>query len=158
MSIDLTGVFSVAAAVLLSIGGGAVIVFALSRWLGTVWAGRILEQERQRNQRELEILIRRRNVYSKLATSLRVFLRNTDDRNPDMRQRFLEAYDEPSVWAPDSVMNSVGALLDLIHANTVKKGSVDEQALRKAFAECMTEIRRDAGFASTTFSYRMVSF
>jgi len=158
MNIDFTGIFAVAAAILFSLGGGAIIVFALSRWLANVWAGRILEQERQRLQQEMEILIRRRNVYSKLATSLRVFLKKTDDRSQDMRQRFLEAYDEASVWAPDSVMNSIGVLLDLIHANTVKKGSVDEQALRKAFAECMTEIRKDAGFASTNFSYRMVTF
>lgn len=132
MHIDFAGLFSVAAAILVSLGGGAAILFAISRWLANIWMQRMVEQQKHQFQQELEMLVRRRNVYSKLATSLRVFLKKTDDRSPDMRQRFLEAYDEAAVWAPDPVMNSIGALLDMIHTNTVKKGSVDEQTLRKA--------------------------
>jgi len=39
-------IWSVANAVLLSIGGGGLLVFALSNWLGKVWAERILEKEK----------------------------------------------------------------------------------------------------------------
>ena len=47
-------VFATAAAVLLSVGGGGAIVFALSSWLGKVWANRILEREKATLARELE--------------------------------------------------------------------------------------------------------
>jgi len=41
--IDVTTVFSVASAILFSLGGGALVVFGLSKWLGGVWASRIIE-------------------------------------------------------------------------------------------------------------------
>lgn len=37
-----------------SIGGGAALVWALSSWLGKVWAGRILQQDRKKYAEELE--------------------------------------------------------------------------------------------------------
>jgi hypothetical protein len=42
--------------VLASVGIGSGIVLGLSRWLGKVWANRILEQDRDRYSRELESL------------------------------------------------------------------------------------------------------
>lgn len=45
-------VWSIANAVLLSLGGGGVLVFALSSWLGKVWATRILEKEKNELQKE----------------------------------------------------------------------------------------------------------
>ncbi len=35
-------------------GGGAVLIFALSSWLGKVWANRILEKDRARYEKEME--------------------------------------------------------------------------------------------------------
>jgi hypothetical protein len=49
-------VFAIAAAVIGSLGGGAVLVFAFSSWLGKVWAERIAERERAAFARELEAL------------------------------------------------------------------------------------------------------
>jgi len=99
-------ILSITGSVLLALGGGAAIVFALSKWLGGVWANRILENERAASAREHELLVRRRNVYAKLAVSLRVFLRRHEHNAPDNREQFLEAYDEASLWAPDSVRGS----------------------------------------------------
>jgi hypothetical protein len=61
-------VFQVALAVLASVGGGAAIVFALSSWLGKVWASRILEQERAKYANELETV---RNGYAHELEKLR---------------------------------------------------------------------------------------
>lgn len=44
-----TGVFG-------GVGGSLVVVFGLSRWLGEVWKGKILEKVQQDNRRELETL------------------------------------------------------------------------------------------------------
>lgn len=42
----LTEVTSIGASILFSLGGGAAIIFALSSWLGKVWAERLMEAER----------------------------------------------------------------------------------------------------------------
>ena len=52
----ISDVWRVALAVLTSLGGGAVIVLALSSWLGKVWANRILEGERAKYAAEMERL------------------------------------------------------------------------------------------------------
>jgi len=47
-----TDIWSIASAFLVSLGGGAAIVIALSTWLGKLWASRILEQEKSALQRQ----------------------------------------------------------------------------------------------------------
>jgi hypothetical protein len=49
-------VFSIAAAVVGALGGGAAIVFALSSWLGKVWANRLMEADKARHVRDLKAL------------------------------------------------------------------------------------------------------
>lgn len=51
---DVSSAFQVALAVLASLGGGGLLVFVLSSWLGKVWANRILESDRRRYSEELE--------------------------------------------------------------------------------------------------------
>jgi hypothetical protein len=48
--------WSVALAVLASLGGGGLIVASLSSWLGNVWASRILEKDRAKYATEIERL------------------------------------------------------------------------------------------------------
>lgn len=57
-------IFEVAGSILVSLGGGSVIVLGLSSWLGKVWANRILENEKKAHQLEIE------NYKSQLAISL----------------------------------------------------------------------------------------
>lgn len=47
-------VWSIALSVLASLGGGGVIIFAFSNWLGKIWASRIMESEKARYSHELE--------------------------------------------------------------------------------------------------------
>ena len=49
-----TEAFEIAQAVLVSVGGGSLIIFALSSWLGKVWANRILETDRNRYAQDME--------------------------------------------------------------------------------------------------------
>jgi hypothetical protein len=59
---------------LLSLGGVSAIVLSLASWLGKIIAERILEQERVVRSRETDLLMRRRDVYSRLAKSLRIHI------------------------------------------------------------------------------------
>jgi len=54
-------VFSIAGATLGSVGGAALIIVALSTWLGKVWASRILEKDRLKYESELEQIKNRLN-------------------------------------------------------------------------------------------------
>jgi hypothetical protein len=56
-------VIAIGASVIASLGGGVVIVFALSNWLGKVWAERLMQKERQEHSIQLE----------QLRTSLRLW-------------------------------------------------------------------------------------
>lgn len=49
-------IWEIASAVLVSLGGGALIIGAFSTWLGKVWAGRILESDRAKYQAEIELI------------------------------------------------------------------------------------------------------
>jgi hypothetical protein len=52
----LSDILAISASVLVSLGGGALIVFALSSWLGKVWANRIMADDQAAHARSLEQL------------------------------------------------------------------------------------------------------
>ena len=49
-------VVSICISIVTGLGGGAILIWALSSWLGKVWANRILEKDRLRYNRELEVV------------------------------------------------------------------------------------------------------
>src|SRR5216683_7228654 len=49
-------VLKIVSTVVLSLGGGGMIVFLLSGWLGRVWANRLMEEDRAKHARALEAL------------------------------------------------------------------------------------------------------
>ena len=46
MSISVKEIFEIAAAIIASLGGAALLLGAFSSWLGSVWAKRMLQNER----------------------------------------------------------------------------------------------------------------
>lgn len=56
MSITVDQIVTICMSIVTGLGGGAVIIWALSSWLGKVWANRILEKDRLRYNRELEVV------------------------------------------------------------------------------------------------------
>lgn len=47
-------IYQTAFAVITSLGGGALLIFVFSSWLGKVWATRILEKEKVKYQKDIE--------------------------------------------------------------------------------------------------------
>ena len=154
----MSNLLSLVGAIFLSLGGGAAIVFALSKWLGGVWAGRILENERAVLTREHELLIRRRNVYTKLALSMRVFLNSGVPATPEPQSAFLAAYDEAALWASEEVIAELATFLDMQVQNKRTPGSVSQDAQRAEFVHCITVMRRDCGFPQSQYQHRVVTF
>jgi len=56
------------------------------------------------------------------------------------------------------VIAEVGKLLDMLVQNTAAPGSVSQEALKAEYAHCITVMRKDSGFAETTYQHRVVSF
>lgn len=66
-------IFNIATAILASVGGSAVIIMALSSWLGKVWANRILEKDKLKYTTELEKIratLQNENEKQKLVFSM----------------------------------------------------------------------------------------
>ncbi|HMO86812.1 MAG TPA: hypothetical protein PKC18_18025, partial [Lacipirellulaceae bacterium] len=168
-----TDLWSLAGAILLSLGGGGAIVIVLSSWLGKVWATRIAESEKARFAKDLEGykselqaladerregLARKRDVYGKLIASMRVFQAGSRPANADEQREFLLAFDQAALWASEPVTQALGEFVDAVVHNTQQRGSVSNDELTRRYAECVNAMRRDSGFPETTFIYRVITF
>jgi hypothetical protein len=209
-------IFSVAGAVLLSMGGAGVVLAALSSWLGKVWASRILERERAELSKSIEVikaeltrsieqekaamalfheehkaeieelssqrldaLTRRRDVYARLATKMRIFLRADVPAEQLEKDKwaFLAAYDEGYIWASEGVAAAIHSLVETLerkraadanakvmppNASGYPKVQASSQALdteaQERYKRCLLEMRRDCGFPDSSVGHRVVSF
>ncbi len=108
-----------------SVGGSAVLIAGLSNWLGKVWAGRILEQDKKRYQEEIELIKKQYEVhfdglkavllrysenqfdiYRELWGSLCELKLTTDDlwirATPDNVSRFSDQLNKTRFWLEKS--------------------------------------------------------
>jgi hypothetical protein len=166
-------IWELAGAIIVSLGGGALLVVALSSWLGKVWATRIADAERSRLAKEVEgyktelqqlvedrrdALTRKRDMYARLVTSMRVFLGGGRVVSSDEKRAFLEALDHASLWASEEVVASLGRFLEASVRHTNNPGSVSNDDFKNAYRACVEAMRRDCGFPDTTFKYPVIQF
>jgi hypothetical protein len=212
----ISDLFSVATAVLVSIGGAGGVLMLLSSWLGKVWAERILGREKadltksietikaeltrsiEREKAEMarlheahrsqlqelstqriDALNRKRDVYTPLATKMRVLLRA--DMTPEQQRQdkwaFLAAYDQGYIWSSEPVIAAIRDLIETVERKTAADVNASltppnspvaaevratAQALDIRAAElyrrCLLEMRRDSGFPDSAAEYRVVTF
>lgn len=73
---QLSDFFAISGSILASIGGGTVIVFAFSNWLGKIWANRLMEKEKAEHSKDME---RERALHTRELELLRnSFLKETE--------------------------------------------------------------------------------
>ena len=53
---EFSEIVKIASAIIASLGGSALIIGACSNWLGKIWADRLMEKEKSRYNKDLEIL------------------------------------------------------------------------------------------------------
>lgn len=158
----MSDIFQTLAAFLLSVGAAGAIIVAISKWLSGLIAKRI-EQSYQakldkKTANELDLLIRKRSVYASLIKSMRVFLSSKKPATLEEKNEFLRSYDECCLWAPDDVLEAIGVFLDISIKHSRTKEPIDQDTYRKAYTNCIEEIRKDSGFEGTRLNYRFVSF
>lgn len=166
-------IWNTAAAVIGSLGGAVVLIFAFSSWLGKVWAIRIADAERARFSTELEgyrnelqqladerrdALTRKRDIYARLATSMRVFLASGKPASDEERREFLAAFDLAALWASEDVALALSGFLEYSVRSVSQPGSVTNEEFKNAYRACLNAMRRDCGFPNTKFSYPVVTF
>jgi hypothetical protein len=71
-----TDAIEISAAILASLGGGAIVLIACSSWLGKLWAERIMERERADYAKELEKL--RSELNREVETDLELWKKKLD--------------------------------------------------------------------------------
>jgi hypothetical protein len=170
---DVSTVFNVAGAIILSVGGAGLLITGLSSWLGRVWATRIADEERGRFAKELEgykselhqlleerrdALTRRRDVYARLVTSMRVFIGGPRIVSDDEKQAFLVAFDHAALWASEEVVKSLGRFLEISVVHAASPQAVSNDQFKDAYRACVEAIRRDCGFPETEFKYPVIEF
>jgi len=155
-------IFEIVAAILVSIGVSGAIIVAISKWLSGLIAKRLEQSYQAKLDKaaadEFDLLIRRREVYSRLIKSMRVFLSSKVPATNDEKNEFLRSYDECCLWAPDEVLKAIGEFLDISIQNSKGQDPVDQKDYKKSYTTCIEKIRQDSGFKDTKFEYRFVNF
>lgn len=121
-----------------------------------------------------DALNRKRDVYTRLAGALRVFLQTEEDKDriEENKRAFLMAYDEAYVWAAEEVVSAVGSFIRTIEEKTavdqefkrtnqgelVRASEALNLMARKLYQSCMREMRKDSGYPKSEVEHRVVTF
>jgi len=125
--------FKLASSIFVSIGGGSVIIFSLSSWLGKIWAERILSADRNHYQKQMESLKhdyqRQMEVFrSDVALKLEIAKRFSENQ--------FRLYNE--LWRSLCDLKAAGdSLWERVDIPSVKK-------FAKQLADTKREIRRNS--------------
>lgn len=72
---NIKDLFTISSAIIASLGGGALLVIALSNWLGKLWANRFMNTERAKHEEDLEQL---RSQLLKEIEGYKIALKNSE--------------------------------------------------------------------------------
>lgn len=174
-------VFQLVTASVASIGVGGALVFAMSSWLGKVWASRILEREKtalgvelEKTKRELDVVkettLRFQNdkvityravvdVVSKVLASFdsielgRLGATEAAARFDEFNEQRIRVYGYLAMLAPQQVMDAQDRLMD--HLLCVSQGNepYEWRIVRDLAIELLNEVRHDIGIDKSSIRY-----
>ena len=175
-------VFKFVAATMASISTGGAIVFALSSWLGKVWADRILAKEKQRlesdlekTKRELDVIketvLRFQNdkiltyraivdVVARILSSFdsyqvgRLQPGEPEGRFDQFNEQRLRLYGYLAMLAPQSVMDAQDQLMDCLLNIANGHAPYEWKTVRELAINLLNEIRKDIGIDKRPIEYR----
>jgi hypothetical protein len=105
-----------------------------------------------------DALTRKRDVYGRVATFMRVFLTGGKQATDDQKRDFLIAFDQACLWASEDVALALVEFLQLSVRSTSEPGSVTNEQFKEGYRACLVAMRRDCGFPETTLKYPVVTF
>lgn len=168
-------------AAIFSLGGGGVIVLALSSWLGKVWAGRILGNETHRLTLELEAAKRELDVIKEntlrfqndkilayravveiIARILATFDSYESNRLPatdaasridEFNENRIRVYGYLAMLAPQSVMDAQDCLMDYLLQICYGTDKYEWVRVRVMALVALNAIRADIGIDQDPITY-----
>ena len=162
--------FELAGAILFSVGSAGVILFALSSWLGKVWANRILEHERNELSILKETFLKEHNekittyklvidVVSKILADLDKWFLGDLPANQGkeafhtFNEKRLRVYGYLGIVAPQAVMDAQDKLMEKIIL--VSNGQEEYQwtEIRERALVLINEIRKDIAIDKSPISF-----
>jgi hypothetical protein len=174
-------VFKLIGAAIVSIGGGGLIILALSSWLGKLWASRIMLTETHQlatqleaTKRDLDILkentLRFQNdkiliyravieIVARLLTALdshedgRLVAAEAGARFDEFNEQRLKVYGYLAMLAPQSVMDAQDSLID--HLLSISHGTVAYEwaEVREKALLLLNTVRQDIGIGREPITY-----
>lgn len=162
--------FELSGAILFSIGTAGAILFALSSWLGKVWANRILEQERNELSILKDTLLKEHNEkiigYKAIVDIVSRILADLDkwtlgDLPPDKSKEAFHSFNEQrlrvygylGMVAPQAVMDAYDTLMDQILLVASGNSKYDWNQIRMSALALINEIRKDIAIDKNPISY-----
>ncbi|MFL1495428.1 hypothetical protein [Pseudomonas antarctica] len=167
---------------LVSIGGGGLVVFALSSWLGKVWAGRILREETHQlsvqletTKRDLDVFkekaIRFQNdkiityreiteIVAKLLAIMDREIGNSPVWQPidgplnEFNEQRLKLYGYLAMVAPQAVMDAHDDLIDHLLLTAIGEADYKWSEVREKVLFLLNVIREDIGIAKGPIVYK----
>jgi hypothetical protein len=107
-----------------------------------------------------DILSIRRQVYTNMVNSLRIFI-SGHSQDKDIKEKFLSNYAIIWLWATDEIISKINDFLDSQIKRAANTDSVSQEKMKKLFTECLIAMRKDVGFNETKVKsedYRFVNF
>ena len=179
---DWDEVFRFVTAIIASIGGAGIIIFALSSWLGKVWATRLLEKEKNMLRKELETtkkdldimketvlrfqndkLVIYRGVIDVVAKVLAAFDEHYSGRlDPEdakkhyheFNQERLRMYGYLGMLAPQSIMDAQDNLMDYLIEVSNGIDQYNWGKVRELALQLLNNIRDDVGIDKHPIEYK----
>lgn len=178
---DWADVFKIITASASSVGIAGGLIFALSSWLGKVWARRILDREKNELDRELEAkkreldifkdtylrthndkLVIYRAVIDSVAKLLSAFDAHQSGRLQPIQaaeafdsfnQQRLQVYGYLGMLAPQQVMDAQDELIDHLLKISNGSASYDWNEIRRLAISFINQVRIDVGIDKEPISY-----
>lgn len=116
-----------------------------------------VERVRATISQESELLEKRREVYERIADSLRIFIAG-HSATEKQKEEFHAAYSACWLWAPDDLLVVLNNFITLQREIVADRSSHNQDELKIAFGDIMLRMRKDAGFATTVVSQSNYSF
>jgi hypothetical protein len=170
---DWKQLFEIAGAALAAIGSAGILLFAMSSWLGKIWASRILEKERTELAIFKETILKERNekvttykavvdVVSKILADLDKF--HSGHLTPEevleayhvFNEQRLRVYGYLGMVAPQNVMDAQDKLIDHILLVLNARAPYQWKEVRAYAIALINEIRKDIAIDKDPVSYNGV--
>lgn len=168
-------ILQISATIIASLGGGALIVFSMSSWLGKVWANRLMQNERashEKNLAELQsslqkeaehnnhLLKQKIELYKEVAEPVIKLITNAQHHG-SLQPDDLKIFDSNrlsttallAMFAPQEVFNKYNDMIDYIYDSVEGKETWSFSSFRDKALIFLSEVRRDVGLYQDEITY-----